>query len=401
MSKLSDLAVKNAKPKAHRYELSDNGTGFRAIIFPSGRRSYATRLWYGGAQIKVTHGKAGALTLADARVLSAEAIKQARLGIDPRAAKKAAKIARQIATANSFAAIAELHLASNKVRKLRTVDQLRNSLERLVFPHLGDRPITEIKRLEVANALDHIEKHNGARSADSALSAISCVMNFYTTRDENFTSPLVKGMRRVDPKNPERPARKLEDDEIRKLWATGNRFMQFLLAVGCRRGEAAGITWKELTGNSWLLPAARNKVGLDLTRPLSALAMSVLGERGGDGEFIFSREPGKSKPLGSFSKIKKKLDKASGVTGWTWNDLRHTAKTLMSRARVPSDHSEQVLGHILPGLKGRYDHHDYIEERGRALETLAALIQSIVKPPGAGIPDINTEREKRQRRARS
>jgi integrase len=396
MAKLKDLVVMNAKPKAHRYELSDNGTGFRAIIFPSGRRSYATRLWYGGAQIKVTHGRAGVLSLAEARVLSAEAIKQARLGIDPRAEKKAAKIARQVARANSFAAIAELHLNSNKVRKLRTVNQLRDNLHRLVFPHLGDRPITEIKRLEVSNALDHIEKHNGARSADAALSVISCVMNFYATRDENFRSPLVKGMRRADPKNPERPSRKLEDDEIRKLWGAGNRFMQFLLLTGCRRGEAAGMKWEELTGNSWHLPAARNKVKLDLTRPLSALAMSVIGERGEDDEFIFSREPSKSKPLGSFSKIKKRLDKASGVTGWCWHDLRHTAKSLMSRARVPSDHSEQVLGHVLPGLKGRYDHHDFIEERGRALETLAALIQSIVNPPAAG-----NVTQLRQRRARS
>jgi integrase len=156
------------------------------------------------------------------------------------------------------------------------------------------------------------------------------------------------------------------------------------------------MKWEELTGNSWHLPAARNKVKLDLTRPLSALAMSVIGERGEDDEFIFSREPSKSKPLGSFSKIKKRLDKASGVTGWCWHDLRHTAKSLMSRARVPSDHSEQVLGHVLPGLKGRYDHHDFIEERGRALETLAALIQSIVNPPAAG-----NVTQLRQRRARS
>jgi integrase len=397
MAKLTDLKVKNAKPEATRQYLSDNGSGLYLAIQPSGHKSFVTFLRLkGGKQIKVTHGEAGVMTLHDARERNAAAIKQAKLGNDPRAEKKQAKINQQATQANSFAAVAEMYLGSNKVRNLRSVKQYRDNLHRLAFPHIGDRPITEIKRSEVIKALDHIERHSGARSADVALSAIRCVMNFYAIRDEDYRSPLVKNMGRVDPDNPGRKPRKLADDEIRKLWASGNRFVRFLLLTGCRRSEAAKMKWREVTGNMWLLPAARNKVKLDLTRPLSDMAIDALGERGEDDDFVFSNSPGK--PMCSFSRIKKRLDKASGVTGWCWHDLRHTAKSLMSRAQVPSDHSEQALGHVLPGLKGRYDHHDFIAERGRALETLAGLLRLIIDPPPVDVPDLNAERQKRRAR---
>jgi len=395
MPKLTDLRVKNVKPTDKRQSISDNGSGLWLVVQPSGHKSYvAMPRIKGGDQVKLTLGDASIMSLADARVACAEAIKQAKLGIDPRAEKKQAEIARQTSQANSFAAVAEMYLGQNKVRNLRSVKQYRDNLHRLAFPHIGDRPITEIKRSEVIKALDHIERHSGARSADVALSAIRCVMNFYAIRDEDYKSPLVKNMGRVDPDNPGRKPRKLADDEIRKLWASGNRFVRFLLLTGCRRSEAAKMRWRELTGNMWLLPAERNKVKLDLTRPLSDMAMDALGERGQDDDFIFSNSPGK--PMCSFSRIKKRLDKAAGVTGWCWHDLRHTAKSLMSRAQVPSDHSEQALGHVLPGLKGRYDHHDFIEERGRALERLSGLIQLITNPPSTDIPDINAERQKRR-----
>ncbi len=70
----------------------------------------------------------------------------------------------------------------------------------------------------------------------------------------------------------------------------------------------------------------------------------------------------------------------AGVTGWTLHDLRRTARSLMSRAGVPSDHAERCLGHVMPGVRGTYDRHEYHDEKRRALEALAALIARIVEP---------------------
>jgi hypothetical protein len=52
----------------------------------------------------------------------------------------------------------------------------------------------------------------------------------------------------------------------------------------------------------------------------------------------------------------------------------------MSRAGVPSDHAERCLGHVLPGIRGTYDRHEYLNEKHHAFEALSALIERIVNP---------------------
>ena len=66
---------------------------------------------------------------------------------------------------------------------------------------------------------------------------------------------------------------------------------------------------------------------------------------------------------------------------WTLHDLRRTARSLMSRAGVPRDHAERVLGHAIAGVEGVYDRHAYEDEKAEALDKLARLIEAIVNPP--------------------
>jgi integrase len=98
----------------------------------------------------------------------------------------------------------------------------------------------------------------------------------------------------------------------------------------------------------------------------------------GKGEFVFTTDG--EKPIAGFSKFKRDFDKACGVTGWTLHDLRRTARSLMSRASVPSDHAEQALGHVIAGVRGTYDRHQYHEEKKHAFEALAAQIARITDP---------------------
>src|SRR5262249_12313687 len=162
--------------------------------------------------------------------------------------------------------------------------------------------------------------------------------------------------------------RVLTDDEIRKVWSTGDRYAQFLLLTAARRDEAASMQWKELDGNNWTLPAIRNKVKRDFIRPLSTAAMAVLPPPGHDGEDVFGLAP--DTPLVAFSRIKKQLDAKCGVTGWTFHDLRRTARSLMSRACVNADHAERCLGHAIPGVRGIYDRHEFYDEKKFAFDAL-------------------------------
>jgi hypothetical protein len=57
----------------------------------------------------------------------------------------------------------------------------------------------------------------------------------------------------------------------------------------------------------------------------------------------------------------------------------------MSRAKVPRDHAERVLGHAMPGVEGVYDQYSYQTEKGEALAKLANLVAKIVKDGDSGI----------------
>jgi integrase len=217
--------------------------------------------------------------------------------------------------------------------------------------------------------------------ADRTLAVIRRIMNWYASRVDDFRSPVVRGMSRNAgvARN-----RVLTDDELRAVWrATGDdrdfgSLVRLLVLTGARRSEAAEMTWNELIGADWILPAARNKTGVELVRPLSGAAAAILGELPRLGEFVFTRS-GKG-ALGGITELKSELDKASGVSGWTLHDLRRTARSLMSRAGVPSDHAERCLGHVIGGVRGVYDRHAYRDEMLLAYEKLAALISGIVEP---------------------
>ena len=52
----------------------------------------------------------------------------------------------------------------------------------------------------------------------------------------------------------------------------------------------------------------------------------------------------------------------------------------MSRAGVNADIAERCLGHVIGGVRGIYDRHEYFEEKKRAFEALASQIERIVNP---------------------
>jgi hypothetical protein len=58
--------------------------------------------------------------------------------------------------------------------------------------------------------------------------------------------------------------------------------------------------------------------------------------------------------------------------------------------RSRPDISERVLGHAIPGVEGVYDRHSYSEEKADALNRLAALVTSIVKPPADNVVQLRS-----------
>src|SRR5262245_1003315 len=358
-----------------------NMPGFGLMVTHNGARSYVIQYRARGRSRRLTLD-AGALSLDAARREARKHLGEVAKGGDPLAERR-----RESAVASDkLKAVAEDYFR-REGKRIRTMDERRRTLERLVFPSLGTRPIEDIGRSDIVRLLDKIEDNSGPVMADRPLDFLRKVMNWHATRSDTFRTPIVRGMARTKPGERARD-RILTDNEISRLWrATGARpepfasLVRFLLLTGCRRGEALYMTRGELNGRDWLIPAARHKSKREFLLPLSKAAagvlaaMPVLGPADG---YLFTLNG--TTPIGAESKAKARLDKASGVTGWTLHDLRRSARSLMSRAGVSTDHAERAIGHVIPGVRQVYDRHSFKREKQAALEALAREIAAIVDP---------------------
>ena len=77
------------------------------------------------------------------------------------------------------------------------------------------------------------------------------------------------------------------------------------------------------------------------------------------------------------AKYVRKLNDELGIPHFTSHDLRRTAATHMSRLGVHDTVIAKVLNHIRQGVTWRYVQHDFMQEKGRALELWAEELAQI------------------------
>jgi len=355
---------------------------FGLVVTAQGAKSYCVQYRVGrkSRRPKIANVQSLAAARQQAKVLLGEVAK----GGDPLTTRRK----EAAASTSTLRAIAEEYLR-REGKGLRSAGQRAAMLERLVYPTLGSRQIGEIRRSDLVRLLDRIEDERGPVMADRALATIRRLMNWHASRDDDFRSPVVRGMARTKAAERARQ-RTLTDDELRAVWKAASEgegpfpaLVKFLLLTATPRNEAADLRREELAGNDWTIPAARCKSKRDVLLPLSSAALAVLEKMpriGRDAEHGYVFTSNGADPISGFSKWKEDFDNTSGVTGWTIHDLRRTARSLMSRAGVDADIAERCLGHAIGGVRGVYDRHAYRDEKARAFEALAAQIERIVRP---------------------
>jgi integrase len=375
---LTDRFCAGAKPREREIQTDyfDAQVSGLALRVSEGRKAWTLHYTLDGKRRRLTFGTYPAISLAGARTRADEARTAIAEGHHP-----------NVMMAETLRDICESYLA-REGSKLRSAEWRKRLLDRHVYPTLGSRPIAEIRRSEIVRLLDGVEVGSGPSMATQTLALIRKIFNWHATRTDDFLSPIVRGMARTHPSETARE-RVLSDDELRAIWPTTGVFghyVRFLLLTAARRNEASEMTWAEINGADWTLPALRNKTKLDLVRPLSRAAQAILAEMPKRGGFVFTTNG--VAPISNFSQFKRQLDAASDTRGWTLHDCRRTARSLMSRVGVPTDHAERCLGHVIGGVRGVYDRHEYHREKARAFEMLAAEVARIVEGGSAKVVTI-------------
>lgn len=361
--------------------------------------------------------------------------------------EKALQRANELAERRQFETVVAAYL-KRRVRgekNNRTADDIERVFNIYFLPRWRGLSVTEIGRSDVNDALDAIydrkvefegRQYGGKIAADRALAQLRACFNWFATRDDEFVSPIVRNMNRT-PQSKQKRDRVLTDAELRVFWAktsdkgTFNSAMRTLLLTAQRREEVASMARSEMSGDIWTIPPERYKTDKPNIVPLPGKVLSIIEaqDKIGNGDFVFTTTG--ETPFSGFGKCKDRLDAEMLATlhgeaiargdqraadrlavlqklldtalnskkdedrqnareafrkeWFTLHDLRRTAKTLMSRAGVRPDISERVLGHVISGVEGVYDQHDYIAEKRDALERLAGLVERIVSPPESNV----------------
>ena len=359
--------------------------------------------------IRVVLGRYPEVNLAKARALATTALGDLVSGVHP-------KRRERLRQANTFAALADEFLRRPAAAKQRTAAAIAKNIERHLLPRWGTRIAAEIKRADVINMLEEIDRKSGPYMAAKALALASSIYRFALTRELGgiasnpcqFIKP-TEFVREMAPRQ-----RVLSDSEVALIWRAtqgqirnsiestypGGPFVRLLLLTGARRNEVAQMTWDEVNLDHalWMIPAHRTKTGAPHEVPLSPMAVDLLKSlpRFGGG-FVFSANGGRA-PIKGFGKFKDSVDMRAaelappGLAEWRFHDLRRTARTNLSSLGVSPFIAELVIGHQQKGVHKVYDVFRYQSEKRDALERWAGKLRTIIAPPPANVVAIKAGR---------
>ena len=216
-TKLTDIAIQNLKPGDTRREVPDPGcAGLYLVVQPSGSevvcRSLSLRRPAAQADV------AGGLSLAAARKLTsgcdASRLRKAR----PKRSEEETRAKVKAAKADTVQALCENYL-KRESHKLRTAYERERELKRLVYPVIGDVPLSTLKRSHIVAMLDKIEDENGPKMADLALAYVRKSLTGTRAASTTSSAPLCAGCRAMT----QRPTRERAYSTMMKSEGYGQR----------------------------------------------------------------------------------------------------------------------------------------------------------------------------------
>ncbi|MXP09608.1 tyrosine-type recombinase/integrase [Pseudoblastomonas halimionae] len=398
--------VEAIKPNlARRQELPDPAlSGLYLVVQPGGTKSWALRYRFAGKPAKLTLGRWPVMGVGDARAAATDALEEVEHGRNPAVAKKAAKADQREAQLTERDKVKTLVEQFDKrhLSNLRSGAGVRRALDAHVVKEWGDRDIHEITKRDVIDLLDKIVDSGRQTTANRVRAYTGKFFNWCVERDILATNPAA-GVKPVA-KEVARD-RVLTDDEIRWFWQACDKvgypwggFGKLSLLTGQRRQEVAAMTYAEIEGDLWSLPAERVKNGRAHNVPLSEAALDVLASVpriAGSGLVLTTTG---DTPVSGFAKGHDRLAKKMAeiafkereepveIPHWTFHDLRRTAATGMARLAIPVRVTEACLNHVsgtAAGIVSVYQRHDYAPEKRQAMEAWGRFVTELVE----GKPD--------------
>lgn len=332
---LTDAAARKAETKDKPYKLADTG-GLYLYVAPSGLKSWRMKFRMDGKEKLLTFGTYPDMKLSVAREKRDAARLSIRDNVDPSGARRRAQEERDRERAEqaklvTFEAAARQWFELQKGRWAPVhANDVLTSLERDIFPSLGDKALVAITAPMVLKTLRAVEDRGAIETAKRLRQRLSAVYSYAISEGITDRDPaaVVGNALKPLPKKGQQPAL-IAIDEARGVLIAAEASgaspitklaSRFLALTQSRPGMVRGVAWDEIEGVDWddrtygpflpiwRVPAARMKLTLHLKDeesfehivPLSWQAVDVLRAARrltGRGRLVFPSQRHSHKPL--------------------------------------------------------------------------------------------------------
>lgn len=356
-----------------------DGDGLFMLVKTTGKKLWRFRYQRPSTKQRTMMGLGAfpALSLADARRLRADYLSLLAKGIDPQTQAEKATEQQQIALESIFSTVAANWFTLKQANV--TPDYAKDiwrSLERDVFPAIGDIPVQEIKARKLVEALEPIKARGALETVRRLVQRINEIMIYAVNTgliDANPASGV--GMAFEKPKKQNMPT--LRPEELPKLMRSlvmsnlsvpTRCLIEWQLLTLVRPSEASGARWLEIDFDAklWAIPAKRMKAKREHIVPLSPQALDILEVMrpiSAHREHIFPSRNDPKQPMNS--QTANAALKRIGYGGkLVAHGLRSIASTALNEADFNADVIESALAHADKNeVRRAYNRSTYIIKR--------------------------------------
>ena len=397
--KLTDTAVRGAKPKSKQYKLAD-GEGMYLLVKPNGRKYWRLDYKFNNKRKTYSIGIYQKVSLKQAREIKDTVKNQIDDGIDPNEQKK---ISKHVSDADSFEFVAREWHSKNKASWTEGhANRILARLEKDIFPWIGQRQINSITPPQVLAVLRRIESRGAIETAHRAMQNCSQVFRYAVATgkaERDPTQDLKGALTAVSQKH---MATITEPKEIAQLLRAIDDYkghiitrcaLQLAPYVFVRPGELRHAEWHEidLDEGMWKIPAEKMKMRRVHFVPLSRQAISILLEiqpLTGRGKFVFPSVRSNQRPMSENTILG-----ALRRLGYTKNEMtghgfRGMASTRLNELGFNRDWIELQLAHAESNsVRAAYNHAEHLPERIKMMQSWADYLDGLKR--GAEIIPIN------------
>ncbi|AZS98594.1 tyrosine-type recombinase/integrase [Salmonella enterica subsp. enterica] len=391
---LTNTEVLRAKALEKDLTLHD-GDGLFLIVKTSGKKLWRFRYQRPATKQRTMMGLGAfpALSLADARGLRADYLALLANGIDPQIQAEVAEEQQQIALDSIFSTVAAnwFKLKSKSVTPDYAKDIWR-SLEKDVFPAIGEIPVQQIKARTLIEALEPIKARGALETVRRLVQRINEIMIYAVNTgliDANPASGI--GMAFEKPKKQNMPT--LRPEELPKLMhslvmsnlsVSTCCFIEWQLLTLVRPSEASGARWAEIDLDTklWTIPAERMKAKREhivLLSPQALEILDVMKPISAHREHVF---PSRNDPKQAMnSQTANAALKRIGFGGkLVAHGLRSIASTAMNEAGFSPDIIEAALAHSDKNeVRRAYNRLTYLEQRKDLMSWWGLFVNKTIK----------------------